>query len=568
MLRTSLSVVGCAAFLAPQALAVSVTGPSSSQSPYLVATSPSVSKVVSIMTVGDSVNLKPDGLTPYRAVGIMDGLGAYDNGDGTFTLLMNHEIGSVFPDPTPASIEPSEVFGTTRAHGNNGAFVSRWTIEKSTLRVIEVQDFLPNSTSVFLSNNNPSAGAIHTAYLDADTTTFLRLCSADLAAPSAYRWTDTNTGVTYGTDALIFQSGEESSGVITSPLNGPEARIDIGRQFAFVATDDSSIVGDQARTAYELPHAGLFSWENNLASPFAQRKTIVAGMDDSTGGQVYFWVGDKQQTGNVVERAGLTYQSANDGLFVVKVDGLAPDGTGATNESRGSPLTGSFSLEREGDVSGLTFGQLESLSDTKGGTQFLRPEDGQWDPNSPNDYYFVTTDRYDQVKDGVGAQVGRSRLYRLRFTDIANPELGGSIEALLDGSEAGNMFDNMTIGADGNIYIQEDVGGQQHSSKLWRYSIAGDSLTEILQHDPARFGGLGLAATAPFNQDEESSGIIDVSHILGKGWFLATVQAHYSLGGELVEGGQLLAINVIPEPAAPALGLMALAGLTLRRRRA
>ena len=96
-------------------------------------------------------------------------------------------------------------------------------------------------------------------------------------------------------------------------------------------------------------------------------------------------------------------------------------------------------------MSGLTLAQLETLSDSKGGTQFLRPEDGQWDPNNPSDYYFVTTDRYDQVKDGVGTQVGRSRLYRLQFTDIGHPELGGTIEAALDGTEAGNMFDNMTV---------------------------------------------------------------------------------------------------------------------------
>ena len=27
-------------------------------------------------------------------VGIPDGLGAFDNGDGTFTVLMNHELGN------------------------------------------------------------------------------------------------------------------------------------------------------------------------------------------------------------------------------------------------------------------------------------------------------------------------------------------------------------------------------------------------------------------------------------------------------------------------------------------
>ncbi len=439
-------------------------------------------------------------------------MGAYDNGDGTFTLLMNHEI--------------IHTAGIARAHGQPGAFVSRWVIDKASLQVLSIQDFLQNGTSVYLGNNNPTAGATHTAYLASATTLISRLCSADLAAPGAYQWTDPGAGTVYGTSSRIFQSGEESGGSAASPF-GPEANILFGRQFAFVATDDPNTPLNDAGTAWELPHAGLFAWENNLASPFAQRKTIVAGMDDSTGGQIYFWVGEKQTTGNVVERAGLTRQSTSDALYVVKVSGLTPDGTGATNEDRNTPLSGSFTLENEGDVSGLTTAQLESLSDSKGGTQFFRPEDGQWDPNNPNDYYFVTTDRYDQVQDGVGTQVGRSRLYRLRFNDITNPTAGGTITAVLDGTEGGNMFDNMTI-SDGKIIIQEDIGNQSALGAIWEYDIATDTLTEIAQHDRARFGDVGVAQTAPFSQDEESSGVIDVSDILGAGSYLVNVQAHYN----------------------------------------
>src|SRR2546427_538241 len=64
--------------------------------PYLVPTTAGI-VVKALLTAGDSVNVRPDG-TPYRMVGIPDGLGAYDNGDGTFTLLANHEI------PTPNGI--------------------------------------------------------------------------------------------------------------------------------------------------------------------------------------------------------------------------------------------------------------------------------------------------------------------------------------------------------------------------------------------------------------------------------------------------------------------------------
>jgi hypothetical protein len=508
-------------------LANSITGLSSSQSPYIVRSQSGV-VTKAIFTVGDSANFKPDGVTPYRMVGIPDGLGAYDNGDGTFTVLMNHEI--------------SNTLGTPRAHGNIGAFVSEWIIKKSDLSVVSVNDFIGDTSSIFLSNNDPSTGTLHSGFLPGNTTTIARLCSADLGAATAHLWTDPATGITYGTDALIFQSGEESGGTQLTPL-GPEARIDFGRQFAFIATDDSNIPGNQANTAYELPHHGLFQWENNLVNPFSQRKTIVVGTDDTTPGQLYVWVGDKQTTGNVVERAGLTRQSGNDNLYVIKVNGLTPDVSGATNEDRATPLSGDFTLENEGDVSGLTLAQLETLSDSQGGTQFLRPEDGQWDPSNPSDFYFVTTDRYDQVKDGVGTQVGRSRLYRLRFTDITQPQLGGTIEAVLDGTEAGNMFDNMTINSHGQVLLQEDVGNQEHLGKIWQYDIATDKLIEVAKHDPDRFT---TGASNFLTLDEESSGIIDVSSILGEGWYLLDVQAHYAIPGELVEGGQLLALHIPP----------------------
>src|SRR5262249_30943555 len=63
---------------------VVLTGPSSSASPYVLPTNTAVD-VTSILTTGDSVG-------GYRMAGTPDGLGAFDNGDGTLTVLMNHEF--------------------------------------------------------------------------------------------------------------------------------------------------------------------------------------------------------------------------------------------------------------------------------------------------------------------------------------------------------------------------------------------------------------------------------------------------------------------------------------------
>jgi phosphodiesterase/alkaline phosphatase D-like protein len=471
------------------------TGPSSSQTPYIVPVGSSGVQTTSILTVGDAA---PNG---YKMVGIPDGLGAFDNGDGTFTVLMNHEIASTL--------------GAVRAHGSKGAFVSKWVIKKSDLSVVSGSDLIQN---LYLWDSTTSSYVKGTAALS-------RFCSADLAPVNALY----NSATGLGTAERIFLNGEES---------GAE-----GRAFAHIVT------GASAGNSYELPYLGKFSWENAVASPTVSNKTVVAGMDDnSTNGQVYFYIGTKSNTGTDVEKAGLSGGK----LFGVKVNGLTSESASAT------PTSGTrFSLYDQGLVQNKTGATLNTESLAGGVTNFLRPEDGAWDPSNPKDFYFNTTHQLDQVSDGVGTQVGNSRVWRLRFDDPTNPELGGTIEAVIDGvtdkdtngnTVKVNMLDNMGIDRYGHIILQEDVGNAAHNGKVWQYDIATDRLSQIAKFDPARFGdvvnGVTTPATTPFTIDEESSGVIDAQDILGPGWFLLDAQAHYGITSDtsLVEGGQLLAV--------------------------
>jgi hypothetical protein len=135
-----------------------------------------------LITVGESMNDKPDGI-PYRMVGLPDGLGAYDNHDGTFTVLMNHEL------PKAA--------GVRRAHGGIGAFVSQWTIRKHDLKVLHGGDLIKQ---VFLWDPGASA------YVLADPATFSRFCAADLPGP--YAFFDRQSGNGY--PGRMFLNGEGS----------------------------------------------------------------------------------------------------------------------------------------------------------------------------------------------------------------------------------------------------------------------------------------------------------------------------------------------------------------------
>ncbi len=163
-----------------------------------------------------------------------------------------------------------------------------------------------------------------------------------------------NAATGLGSQERIFMHGEEGGAT--------------GYQLATIATGankgNSYVLGKFNLSTNASGLTGVGGWENALANPLAQDKTIVIGNNDGGTGimsqAVAVMSGTKTNTGTEIDKAGLT----NGTLKFVNVTGntaeIANTTTRATN---------------------ITSGAAFNLSSTAS-TAFSRPEDGAWNPQS------------------------------------------------------------------------------------------------------------------------------------------------------------------------------------------
>jgi hypothetical protein len=493
--------------------------PSVPGTPYIVPTAAGWTSTA-LLTTGNEVK-------GYRMAGIPDGLGAFDDGDRTITVLMNHEIAAGR--------------GAVRAHGGKGAYVSRWVINKDTLEVVNGRDFVdaPQKLNLWINGTWKAADASAEKLVDIN-----RLCSADLAPVSAFY----NAASQKGYNGLLFLTGEEGG------------NNNVNRAFAFVTADG---------TAYELPAFGFGkpndqadpppSWENLVANPATGDVTVVMAISDGGTNQTYVYIGAKQAEGSPVQKAGL----ASGRIFSLVVPGVHV-------EDRNTNVGIARSIVGKGE------GKRIGLAGPNKGTSFLKPEDGAWDPRNSNVFYFVTTDRNNFAADGTVrdnqdiTQIGRSRLWAVTFDDVTKIATDGTptatLEMLLDGTEGGDMFDNIAVDRSGVVYLCEDPGNSRHNAKIWTYDTATGAFAAVMKFDATKFGDVVdktyTPPIAPFVDDKETSGVIEVTDLFADAsWFragskalLVDVQAHFTydanheIGAELVQGGQLLLLVKAPEP--------------------
>ncbi|MGH2901020.1 MAG: hypothetical protein ACRDMZ_20260, partial [Solirubrobacteraceae bacterium] len=162
-----------AAPAAVAAVGTGLKGPSTTTSPYVLPIADGV-EVTSLLTVGDL----PAG-NGYRMVGIPDGLGARraPTAAGKLELFMNQELTSGV--------------GIVRAHGQKGAFVSDYTIDRASLAVNSGQDLMGPGDISYWNYPTGTYGATPSAASPvgsnplflAQLAAFGRFCSGTLSDP-------------------------------------------------------------------------------------------------------------------------------------------------------------------------------------------------------------------------------------------------------------------------------------------------------------------------------------------------------------------------------------------------
>ena len=474
----------------PAGAATTSTGPNTTTKPYVLPVASGV-KITSLLTVDDAGSAS----NGYEMVGIPDGLGARAGQGGTIDVTMNHEL--------------TATSGIVRRHGQKGAFISELTIGRND-KVSAGSDLIGPGvqywnylTSSYSTTPNAAGVQADGDVFPAYSAAFGRLCSASLTDPSQLY----NAATSNGYAGQLRFANEEI---------GNE-----GRTFAV----------DESGQAWQLPRLGLFSWENTLVAHNSSDTTLVMGQEDgpATASELWVYVGTKQSTGTAVDKAGLT--NGDDHVVDLVDESVSTDAQFRTTYGKNTPAT--FDLaEVDWDQSGAD----QNTDSLAAGLALNRIEDGAWDPSNPNDFYFVTT---------AGGNGPGGGLWKQHWNDIENPELGGTLTLLLDGSEGLVSPDNVDIDTHGNLLIQEDPGNNPHVARIMAYRIADGALGTVAQFDPALF-----SASSPtlLTQDEETSGIIDIEDLTGRaGTFLFDAQVHVAPTNnvaEYVERGQLMRMQV------------------------
>jgi len=502
-----------------------------------------------------------DASSVYTPVGIFDGMGAFANGNGTYTLLVNHELGAT----GGYGYRLDGVAGTF-----TGARISSFLVDI---------DFDNDPSNGYQSRILQGGLAYDRIFLDGSDVAisavaelgaagFKRFCSANLIEAGSF-------GGRGFVDRVYLVGEEEFTGV-----GG-----------AFFALDVAS------RALHEVEGFGRGTWESATLIDTGNPNTVAVLLFDDAEAPLYLWVGTKSTApgASFLERNGL---ATSQGSLYTFVPELADTGLAGLNSEDllgvdlNTPVAGRWVDLKALNPSytELSAGALRQLAAANGAILLSRIEDGDVNPANGQQAVFVATGTRGFNNGDLYGNV-----YTIDFTKAFNPSgllaAGNTTplrviydaDRLADPTSGLRNPDNLAWGTDGFVYLQEDrANGGGTNVALGNFGLAEASIWKL---DPTRFDPVtgqavserwaqidrtviptsadpriayGQSQPAFTNADSngignwESSGIIDVSAIYGGApgsFFLANIQAHSISGGNLwgsnylVEGGQILLIE-------------------------
>ena len=493
---------------------------------YMEPVAPSVS-LTPFLTSGDLIG-------SYQIPGIPDGLGVLKDGN-RLRILTNQEWSA---SNTTAAVRNS-TGGQTK-----GAFISELTYNTKTGTVTQAKDFMTDVVWYNYVNNTygkygsaPIGAAAADSFGTVNHGALLnRFCSSTLAPAGTFYDAKSKMGF----EEPVYLTGEEGS---------DESR-------AFVVNMQGQMV--------QFAGMGLSAWENMKPVPTGNKVTALMGSEDgsATDSQLWMYVGEKTKAGKWYEKAGFTNGDSYV-LSTVASAAVANDNEIRSKYGKGTSFKVGFSK-----VDNMLSGKAQNEMARSLGIEFARIEDAHFDPKNPNDFYFVTTESNKDPKatapNPSTPTVTRDggALWKLSFADLANPAKGGTLTMLLDGSEVPYLSkpDNIAIDDLGNILIQEDPGNNAQIARVVAYRIKDGKLGVVAKFKDDLFT---TGRTGFITQDEESSGVVDVTSMLKKGkgdkssYYMLVAQIHAApalarpdiatgnaLLANAVEGGQWYIMEV------------------------
>jgi hypothetical protein len=476
--KTHRVIVFLSAFMTTLAIST-VSAMGAVPKPVFVESSSRAATLKSLVTAGDKFG-------SFLVPGLLDGTGAYSDAQGLHLLSV-----SEFPYAVASTAKFNYAGGQAQ-----GSPITHFVVDSKTHKIKSassaIKDVLWYNYATKKHGETPVApvGAApvdltgvpqHSKFLD-------RFCSATLRQTGAFTYRQSASSALLGYSGRVFLTGEETG--------------DEGRAFALNSTGQ----------LVQLPKLGLGSWENLTPSLKSSLATVVVGTEDNAANnsQLRLYVGKKLATGTWFDRAGLN----NGKSYVMEAGEFADDTDIRASVTKGTPIDVQFN-----EVDNSMDGGSQNFEALLGGTTMSRLEDGVFDPTSPNDFYFTTTESSGDVNatkaNPATPKIKRDggALWRLRFNDVTKPLSGATLTMILDGSEAPylNKPDNLEIDAYGNIFIEEDPGINEHRSRLIVFNPATSKFTVLATAKKRYFAALGADY---LTNNEELTSVVDVSRHL------------------------------------------------------